>query len=609
MLAFLLSAVSRFDTAFIKAIRTLSVKARFFLMVIVISVIPILVIGIISCAKSNTDIASKISVYSLQLVKQLSLTINDKLLSWEQYGNIIATSEDVQDILEQYEHMTETDQYLASRSLQKIMQEALKVTLDIQEPDIITTNGSVISPMSYTTLTTSPFMNYIDGAETIKEMSRAADGSYIWYTDDIAKKGDKRLIVLSRSIKDMNTFNKFLGYLVMRVDTNYLYGLYENINLGSGSRIYLVDSNFMVVLSRDREEIGEGFSPRITESILDKYGQGYRDGTLKDADSSYLTAFSSIPTSDWTVVALIPKTYLNSLSTDIRNLVVAVGIICLMTSLLFFTMIYRSITSPLSHLIKSMREVKKGHMDWKPVDEAEQDEVGEVAASYNKMLHELSLHIENIKLREKQKAMAEFRALQAQINPHFIANTLNNVVWLAKMQKAENIETLANSLIHLLNSSMGRGGDLITVGEELQNIRSYISIQEYKYLRKISVSFELDEDILPYKILRFILQPIIENAIIHGIGPKQGQGAIYCRGYAEDGELAITITDTGAGMDSREIDRLLDGEKNSEDSFNGIGLKNVNERIKLSYGERYGLLIKSEMDMFTSVEIKLPVIL
>lgn len=609
MLKFLLSAVSRLDMASIKAIRTLSVKARFFLMVITISIVPILVIGVISYAKSDTDIVSKISVYSLQLVKQLSLTINDKLLSWEQYGNIIATSEDVQDILGQYDQMTETDQYLATRSLQKIMQEALKVTLDIQEPDIITTDGRVISPMSYTTLTTSPFMNYIEGAETIKAMSKAADGSYIWYTDDIAKKGDKRLIVLSRSIKDMDTFNKFLGLLVMRVDTNYLYGLYENINLGSGSKIYLVDSSFMVVLSGDKGEIGAGFSPHISERIQEKYRQGHRDGTLQDADSQYLTAFSIIPASGWTVVALIPKVYLNSLSTDIRNLVVVVGIICLITSLLFFAMIYRSITSPLNRLIKSMREVKKGHLEWMPVDEAEQDEVGEVTVSYNKMIHELSLHIENIKLQEKQKAMAEFRALQAQINPHFIANTLNNVAWLAKMQKAENIETLANSLIHLLNSSMGRGGDFITIEEELQNIKSYISIQEYKYFRKINVNFDMDYDILKYKILRFILQPIIENAIIHGIGPKQGQGAIYFKGYADGEDLTITITDTGVGMDRSEIDRLLSGEKESKDRFNSIGLKNVNERIKLSYGEKYGLLIKSEKDMFTSVEIKLPVIL
>lgn len=605
----MLKLLIRLDKASIRVIRTLSVKARLFFMVVIISVSPILVIGIISYTKSDKDIISKISVYSMQLVRQLSLTINSKLLSWEQYGNIIASSDDVQTILRDYEEMNEADRYLANRALVKIMKEALKVALDVHEPDIITADGGVISPMSYLYLNTSPFINNMVGADKIKEMTKAADGSYVWFTDDIAQNGYKGLIVLSRSIKDMSTFQKSLGYLMMRVDTNYLYGLYANIDLGSGSEIYLVDADYMVVLSGDQEDIGTKFSPEISASIRTKFDEGHKEGTFKSPDQKYLITFSSVPVSGWTVVALIPNTYLNSLSHDIRSLVIVVGIICLGVSLLIFILIYRSITEPLGNLIKSMRAVKKGQLKWRTIEEDERDEVGEVTVSYNKMIGELDQHIEHIQVQEKQKAQAEFRALQAQINPHFIANTLNNVAWMAKMQKADNIETVATSLIHLLNSSMGRGEDIITIGEELENIRSYVRIQEFKYFRKIHVNFDMDEEILKFKILRFILQPIIENAIIHGIGPKQGNGAIYLKGYADCGDLTLTVTDTGVGMDKDEIGSLLGGENESKDRFSSIGIKNVNERIKLSYGEKYGLLIKSEKDLFTLVEIKLPVIL
>ncbi|MCL6615909.1 MAG: histidine kinase [Anoxybacillus ayderensis] len=224
------------------------------------------------------------------------------------------------------------------------------------------------------------------------------------------------------------------------------------------------------------------------------------------------------------------------------------------------------------------------------------------------MIDELKQHIEHVKTKEKQKAMAEFRALQAQINPHFIANTLSNVAWLAKMQRAENIETVVTSLIQLLNASMGRGNDIITIREEIQNIKSYISIQEFKFFKKIEVYFDLDSDIMDCKILRFILQPIVENSIIHGLGPKQGQGIISIKGYIDGDHLSINITDTGIGMEDWEFEKLLGGDVESKDRFNSLGLRNVNERIKLSYGDEYGLTVKSQKDMFTSVEIKLPVI-
>jgi two-component system sensor histidine kinase YesM len=308
-------------------------------------------------------------------------------------------------------------------------------------------------------------------------------------------------------------------------------------------------------------------------------------------------------------VALIPNRYFNNLSNDIGKLVIQVGVICLIVSILFFTIIYRSITVPLNQLMGSMRGVKKGSLKVRKVSEDAKDEVGEVASSYNEMINELNLHIENIKEKEKQKALVEFRALQAQINPHFIANTLNSVAWMARMQKAENIENVVTSLNQLLNASMGKGNDIISIGEELQNLKSYISIQNIKYLKSLDVNFDMDEDIMECKLLRFLMQPLVENAIIHGLAPKQGQGSIYIKGYRDHNDIVLMVTDNGVGMNEDEIKELLIGKQESKDSFSGIGLKNVNERIKLTYGNDYGLLIKSQKGMFTTIELKLPVIL
>ena len=608
MFNFFRLTISKIDEAIIKWIRTFSVKARFFLMVIIISIVPIFVIGVISYSKSNADIISKTKTYSLQTVKQFSLTIDTKFSEWERYGNIIADSEDVQEALETYDDMSPADQNIASKNLQKTMKEVLKVSLDIQEPDIVSNNGGVISTSNYSTTNTSPFVNNLSGLAEVKALSKAKKGSFVWYTGDIIKKNTDGFIVLARSITEIKTLSSSLGYLMLRIDSNYLYNLYNNANLGKGSKIYLLDNDFVSILSGNKTEIGTKFSPEISKSLQSKFSEGYKEGTFNNTDSKYLVAYSSIPTSGFTVVALIPNTYFNSLSNDIGILVIKVGIICLIISILFFAIIYRSITVPLNQLVSSMRGVKKGNLKVKKVSEAAKDEVGEVTSSYNEMINELKLHIENIKEKEKQKALVEIRALQAQINPHFIANTLNSVAWMAKMQKAENIENVVISLNKLLNASMGRGNDIISIGEELENLKSYINIQNIKYLKNIDVNFDIDKDIMDCKLLRFIMQPIVENAIIHGLAPKQGQGYISIKGYKDGEVIVLMVTDTGVGMNDEEIKALLNEKQKSKDSFSSIGLKNVNERIKLSYGENYGLRIESQKHMFTTVEIKLPVI-
>ena len=604
MFKLLHSLIFKTDRKILKATRSLSLRSRLILMVIIISLAPILVIGVISYRKADADIVAKTSVSSLQTVNQISLTINSKLQSWKQYGDIIAVSSDAQTILKEYDQLDDANKYLAGKKLLKIMKEALKVSLDIQEPVLMSNGGGVISLSQ-----SSSFINNIAGAGKIKKITKEANGSYVWYTDDVMKKEYTGLIVLSREIKDLVTFNDIIGSLYLRVDSNYLYNLYNDVNLGDGSKIYLLDSDFMIVSSTNRGEVGKTLAYSISDSIKEKYKAGKKSGTIKDANGSYLAAYSIIPESGWTIVALIPNKYVNSLSYDIRSIVIGTVIICIIISILFFSAIYRSITVPLWELIKSMRDVKKGNLKSKKVFEDSDDEVAEVTVSYNKMIDELNQHIENIKSKEKQKSLAEFRALQAQINPHFIANTLNNVAWMAKMQKADNIETVVTSLIKLLSASMGRGSDIITIEEELDNIRSYITIQEYKYIKKMEVFIDFESDILNCKILRFVLQPIVENSIIHGLAQKQGQGFISIKGYADGDDISIIVEDNGVGMDESEIESLMkEKESISKERFSSIGVKNVNERIKLAYGEKYGLYIKSQKNVFTSVEIKVPVI-
>ena len=212
-------------------------------------------------------------------------------------------------------------------------------------------------------------------------------------------------------------------------------------------------------------------------------------------------------------------------------------------------------------------------------------------------------------MNERQKRKLEIQALQAQINPHFLANTLNTVSFIAKLKKETSIETIINAIIELLRDSMKNDDSLHTVQEEISLIKNYIIIQDYRLMGKFDVEFQISPQILDFQMPRFILQPIVENAIIHGIEPSCRRGLITIAGKCKNDQLIFSITDNGVGMRIEEL--ALDSKNNTVEKnsrFSGLGVSNVNNRIKLTMGDQYGLKVLSEKGSYTTILINLPVI-
>lgn len=211
---------------------------------------------------------------------------------------------------------------------------------------------------------------------------------------------------------------------------------------------------------------------------------------------------------------------------------------------------------------------------------------------------------------EKKKSEVELDFLQAQINPHFLSNVLNSVVWMANIQKATNISSLTTSLITLLHGTMHQGRYLVSLHEELEYIKSYLEIEQCCNFDNFTATYEIEEGVTKLQVLRFIMQPLLENAIEHGIAPLEDRmGQIWVRCRTEAGRLLIQIQDNGVGMSKEEIGMLLSGKmKKAGRSFSKIGVKNVNDRIRLFFGEGYGLSYESEPNQFAEVTIRLPII-
>ncbi len=262
------------------------------------------------------------------------------------------------------------------------------------------------------------------------------------------------------------------------------------------------------------------------------------------------------------------------------------------------------ITRPVQKLINHIKRISSDKLVVDPSIEEGNDEFALIGKTLNKMSSEIELFIKNKDEYYKERTRNEIALLQSQVNPHFLYNTLESIRWMATIQKNHGIEKMVKSLTALLKDLSKGTDDIYPLEKELQLLENYVEIQKIRYLD----SFEFINNIPPalynYSIIKFTLQPIIENAIINGIDPSKGNGIVVIDGKAENNELIIELRDNGSGMDYKEVQDLLSQERKGK--MTGIGIYNVNRRIKLIFGEEYGLEINSKIDEGTKVTLHLP---
>jgi len=253
--------------------------------------------------------------------------------------------------------------------------------------------------------------------------------------------------------------------------------------------------------------------------------------------------------------------------------------------------------------------VKDGNLTLPQNEIKSEDETGQLYHVFNGMVEELKGLLEGIRVSEKEKREAELTALQAQIHPHFLYNSLNTIKVLARMNGVPNIEAVSGSLIELMRSVLGNSSEFLTVREELAYVEHYFSIMKYRYMKPIRMITEIEDDaLLDCRVLKLMLQPLVENAIIHGIGPLEQDGFVLIRVYEEGNNLKIDVVDNGKGITEEQREYLLKGTgTNGETSrFSGMGVRNVHERIVRTYGDSYGVYLCSEPGVYTKAEIRLP---
>lgn len=267
----------------------------------------------------------------------------------------------------------------------------------------------------------------------------------------------------------------------------------------------------------------------------------------------------------------------------------------------------RRLTQPIQILTKHIRKVsKENDFTANPLIEASQDEIGEIGKTVNQLTTHVQTLLASQEQMYEQKKNAEINLLQSQINPHFLYNTLDSIRWMAVIQGSKNIEQTTKALSNLLRNMAKGVGDKITLRKELALVADYVHLQQVRYVEIFDYICQVPEELLDCMIIKFTLQPIVENAILHGIEPTGRFGKITITARSEENSIFLSIEDDGAGMTQEELEHLKTSLQTSHNSLNGIGVANVDTRLKLHYGADYGLIYESEPGAYTRVTIHIP---
>lgn len=389
------------------------------------------------------------------------------------------------------------------------------------------------------------------------------------------------------------------GFIILFINKDYFLTLDNNENS-------IISNEQIAILNEDNQVL-------ITDRILGKekvlqqiavQSQGIY--SIQDEDVKYSAVSAKIKNENWKVISIISEAELLKNINKLKRIIVFACIVISMAALIIAYIIAEGVTKNIRLLEKNMRKVEDGDFNVR-VKPSTYDEVGLLTLRFNYMMKKINELINTLYIERIHKQEAEFEVLKAQINPHFLYNTLGSVKWLSRMQGQKKIEEMVDSLIYILRASI-KGDKYITIEDELYYVNKYIELQKVRFEDRFKVMFNVSDDIKGCYSLQFMLQPIVENAIYHGLEISKGNGLIKINGYRKEENIILEVIDNGVGMTEEQLKNIIHTDNTKYSGLNSIGIANVNKRIKMYFGDQYGISIDSELGRGTSVFILLPYI-
>lgn len=426
----------------------------------------------------------------------------------------------------------------------------------------------------------------------IRDLFDRNENSYSW------------VISLSRAVEVTDEGKATQALLLINLNYRYFEEIFSNVNLGNGGYVYLTNDRGDIIWHPKQNEI---YSGRFNED--NKYAATLKDGiTVENLSGKNLTLnVRTIGYTGWKLVGVTPSAALGIDGIKFRFFVLFVADLFLFLLAMINAFISDKISNPIKRLDGSVREIESGNLDVEIVPSGSY-EVEHLGKSIKNMLGRIKVLMSDLVAEHNAKRKSEFDTLQSQINPHFLYNTLDIIVWMIENENSDKAVNIVTALAKFFRISLSKGKNIITVKDEVEHVRNYLMIQNMRFKNRFEYSIDVDEKVLSYSSLKLMLQPLVENAIYHGMEFMDGDGEIDVKVFKEDDSLYFTITDNGLGMSEDMVETLLSKDFVPSKKGSGIGVKNVNERIKLYFGSEYGLKVESEPDEGTKITIHLPAV-
>ena len=454
---------------------------------------------------------------------------------------------------------------------------------------------------------------YFDGVSRLKERSDYVDLRYALNTgedyvaisrerDGVDQQDTSQMVTLYHRIASKKEKEEELGICSISVSAKYFQDIMKNANITSEGLVYLMSENGRMITSSNSSILQK----MQKKGILLNYGAELFMEKKKEGQKEYYITRQNVDGASWQMILIIPE---NEYEDQYRFLWLSaalmlgsmIAVIVLMSYLLSGYYVGR-----LKKLNVEMTGLESGNLNANLPITTEEDEIEEIYHNFNGMVQEVQWLMQEHYQLGKEVKMAEVRALQAQINPHFLYNTLDLINWISMDYGAEEIGTLTWNLARFYRLSLNHGKSLISIGEEVEHVEVYVNIENYHFDNAISLEVDVPEELKSYACLNIILQPFVENAIVHGIAEKPDIESCEIRICArrEEQDIVFSVQDDGPGVDVKEMQK--ETQQDIRTAQHGYGVRNINFRLKLCFGEKYGVTYL-ESEKGTHVEIKIPV--
>ncbi len=516
----------------------------------------------------------------------------------------------MQDVLSTEDYTSLSDEYTALKVTKDFFQRLIFLRKDFNSIYIYVSKSKIFS----FAVNGANKLDYDPVGEEWFKKTVEANGNTLIFAPHIPYQlyYNKQVISFSRLLKNTGKGNSQPDVVILAdLSMNSIDSIVDKVDLGSNTSVLFLDGAGKVIYSKNAQLGQEGLGKDFIDRVIKSQGGKFTANILKQ---KYLVAFRTSEVTGWKLLTLTPY---SEVSKDDEKLLLFYLLLMLVALLITIVLSYgfsRIIFKPVKRLQKGITKVKAGNFDFQ-LEKFSEDELGQLILSFNSMI----LTIKTLIVEKYEETIArkdaEFKYLQAQINPHFIYNTLQIISSMAVVKKVPEISNVSKSLAKMLRYSISGRTKEILIKEELDNLVSYLEIQKLRFRDFVNYTMDIHEEVYGYSIVKLVLQPIVENSVTHGIEAKGQPGMIEITGRLIENEIHISILDNGKGMPGNHIDGLLKpvaeraegkAEVLGTNGHHSVGVRNIDQRLKLFYGPDYGLDIKSVEGEWTRVTVRIP---